>query len=181
MEKVGREIFGKEHLVHHSLFAKTEGLHASQLPGMQSFGTARSLAHFLGSVASGNILSERTLKEMVRSRRPVDGASSTNGTQELAAEFKHLLQLQGFDEWGLGAQLISSELWKAQCDAMYTQAWGHLSQTGSAALVLPGKHPKAMALLVNMIDGADNLRICRSVLSLLGKHSEVTLSRSMTM
>lgn len=178
-EKAAAEVFGREHLVDIGMFSKTQDVPSAFLPGLQSFGTARAVAIVLQSVAAGSLLSTSMLNEMVRSRRQVNDSDGDSGSGGLPAEWSDLLHLDGFDDWGLGMQLVSSESWSgqnaessiAQGAAPSKKAWGHLSQSGSAALVLPGKHPKALALLVNMMDGANTRRISRAVLQLLEKHS----------
>jgi hypothetical protein len=94
-----------------------------------------------------------------------------------------MFQLDGFTDWGLGMQLLDSERWSPSEQktagaisnsgpAAMDVAWGHLSQSGSAAFFLPGRQPRVLALLVNMIDTSNSQRISRAVLRLLEQHSK---------
>lgn len=181
IEKVAAELFGREHLVDLALFAKTQGVPSALLPGLQSFGTARAVATVLHSVTAGHVLSRSMVEQMVKSRRTTTDDSTGGGRGGLPEELCGLLQLDGFDDWGLGMQIISPETWSDQSASSpsYKAAWGHLSQSGSVALVLPGEHPRVLAFLVNMIDGAKTHRISRAVLRLLETHAtDLTGARS---
>lgn len=166
VEKVTQSVFGREHLVDMSIFSKSADVPLAVMPGLQAFGTARGMAMVMRALANGSMLSKPTMKDMLTSRQCRREDSVPTGGGGLPVELGHLLKLEGFDEWGLGMQLLNHDMWNAGQD----RAWGHLSQSGSAALVLPGDQPKAMALLLNMIDGESPLRVCKAVLKLLGQH-----------
>eukprot|EP00439_Symbiodinium_sp_Y106_P040847 s2435_g5.t1 len=81
-------------------------------------------------------------------------------SQELAAELQHLLNLEDFRDFGLGVQLVDLDNRGAEAarlptvesfiNSASTPAWGHLSQVGSMALLLPGDPPLAVVLLLNL-------------------------------
>jgi len=167
-----RELWGREHLVDLSLFSgNAQGdVPAALLPGLQAFGTARSVAQLLAATATGSVLSPGLVHEMLRSRRPA--ASGQPATEELAAELGHVLRLDGLEEWGLGAQLVPPKAWAAAGVprappsrlAEEPVAWGHLSQAGSVALVLPGARPRVVVLLLNLLGTGPAHSLGREVL-----------------
>uniref|UniRef100_A0A7S4PXF8 Beta-lactamase-related domain-containing protein n=1 Tax=Alexandrium monilatum TaxID=311494 RepID=A0A7S4PXF8_9DINO len=170
---------GREHLLHPSLFGDgAEGVASARLPGLQAFGTARSVAELLAAVASGGVLQEPLLREALQSRS-AEAAAEDPGPR-LAEELRHILRLEAFEEWGLGLQLLrpgalspagATPTAAAGGGGGKPMAWGHLSQTGSAALVLPRPEGGAfcMGLLLNMTAGAEasSHHIADAVLDLL--------------
>jgi predicted unusual protein kinase regulating ubiquinone biosynthesis (AarF/ABC1/UbiB family) len=158
--KAAQGIWGREHLIDPSLYGRSAGgVAASCLPGLQGFGNARAVASLLQAVSSGGVLSKRLLKESLRSRRPPapagDGRPPEDPAAELASELGHVLRLGCFQDFGLGVQLVGPKVWAGADTAVggLPPAWGHLAQGGSAAVVLPGPQPVAVALLVNMAEG----------------------------
>lgn len=121
----------------------------SFMPGLQAFGSARQVAALLGAVSQGHVLEQDLLQEMVRSRR---SGNPGEDIEELAAELQHLLNLEDL-------QLVDLENKSAEANlptvdsfinSASTPAWGHLSQVGSMALLLPGDPPLAVVLLLNL-------------------------------
>jgi len=166
--QTSQELWGREHLLDLSMFSGSTGANVSgaQLPGLQAFGTARALAEVLRSVSIGTLLSPRVVEDMLKTQRPIgdDGSCS----EELAAAMGHVLKLDGFNEWGLGVQLVPTDLYEA-VDAhgepgRPKTAWGHLSQAGSCALVLPGQRPRVVVLLLNMRSSVPGHTVLREVI-----------------
>jgi len=108
---------------------------------------------------------------MTRSRKPQVAAPSEDAAPSLASKLAHLLRFDAFTEWGLGVQIVEPTNWDVRGSVSKLNAWGHLSQSGSVALVLPGAHPKILALLLNMVDNTDTHRIAWAVLRMLEDHS----------
>jgi aarF domain-containing kinase len=167
IENCARSIFGREHLVDLSLFAREREVPCSFLPGLQAFGNARAVAAMLHTTAIGSVLSPDMVKNMTQTRS-IPGADSG---PNLATQLSHVLRLENFTEWGLGVQLVRPVKWNSQSGSRSAMpAWGHLSQSGSAALVLPGRQTKALALLVNMVDASETHHVAWAVLRLLEQH-----------
>lgn len=159
-----KSLFGREHLLDRSLFNLPE-TQSRIMPGLQSFGTARAVCALLCAMA------KRISQDALRSRR-----GDSDRIQDLAEELKPLLSLEAFDDFGLGVQLVHRSYWSPQdsdgqvhtpggtlqsLDSFLQEtqvappepAWGHLSQNGSFALVLPATQqegPLAVSLLLNM-------------------------------
>ncbi|OLQ04685.1 hypothetical protein AK812_SmicGene12203 [Symbiodinium microadriaticum] len=136
--------------------AEAEAVSSSFMPGLQAFGSARQVAALLGAVSQGHVLEQDLLQEMIRSRR---SGNPGEDIEELAAELQHLLNLEDFRDFGLGVQLVHLENKGAEANlptldsfinSASTPAWGHLSQVGSMALLLPGDPPLAVVLLLNL-------------------------------
>lgn len=158
-ERVARELCGRDHLLHPSLFAgDEEAVSSSVLPGLQAFGSARSVAGLLAATARakerGGILSGDMIQKMLQSQKPADASKTgRGGVDELADVVGHVLNLEHFQDFGLGVQLVDPQTWGGEKSEM--PAWGHLSQIGSVALVLPGEKPLAVSLLLNMAPHGD--------------------------
>eukprot|EP00930_Biecheleria_cincta_P027329 TRINITY_DN19206_c0_g1_i1.p1 TRINITY_DN19206_c0_g1~~TRINITY_DN19206_c0_g1_i1.p1 ORF type:complete len:1342 (+),score=219.43 TRINITY_DN19206_c0_g1_i1:55-4026(+) len=159
-ERVARELCGRDHLLHPSLFAgDEEAVSSAVLPGLQAFGSARSVACLLASTSRervrGGILSGGMLEKMLQSQNPAKSASKAgcSGVDELADVVGHVLNLEHFQDFGLGVQLVDPQTWGGKKSEK--PAWGHLSQIGSVALVLPGEKPLAVSLLLNMAPRGD--------------------------
>ncbi|CAJ1333154.1 unnamed protein product [Effrenium voratum] len=116
-----------------------------QLPGLQSFATARSCCALLAAY--------QPPQDALRSRL---GSEPGEGIEELSEELQHVLSLEEFKDFGLGVQLVT-DLGEQAMHSVESflgerppsQAWGHLSQTGSFMLRLPGARHMAAALLLN--------------------------------
>jgi len=166
--QTSQELWGREHLVDLSMFSGSTGANVSgaQLPGVQAFGTARALAEVLRSVSTGTLLSAQLVEDMVKTQRPMGDDGSRN--EELAAAMGYVLKLDGFNEWGLGVQLAPADLFEAVDSnggpGRLKTAWGHLSQVGSCALVLPGQRPRVVVLLLNMPSSVPGNRVLREVI-----------------
>ena len=133
-------IFGKPQWVepssaHHPLAKQ------SIIPGIQAYGAASDVAKALLAVARGRLVSQRTLSEALRSRKPP--------TSPLSKCTRMPLPLRTFEEaeWGLGLQLVKPKGGGPTC-------WGHTAADGSFALVIPGKRPLVAVLLLNRSGGA---------------------------
>jgi len=169
LDGVAQKLWGRDHLLHSSIFADTSSSEAL-LPGLQAFGTARSLAGLLTAAvtpkSAGGLLSSSVAQDMLRSRKPADAAGS--GIEELSAELGHVLRLEDFTDFGLGVQLVDLQSW----GGLQSKAWGHLAQNGSMALVIPGDRPLAVALLLNMTSREDDgQQVAQSVLRALASRS----------
>jgi len=166
--QTAQELWGREHLVDLSMFSGSTGANVSgaQLPGLQAFGTARALAEVLRGVSTGTLLSPRVVEDMVKTQRPMGDDGSRN--EELAATMGYVLKLDGFNEWGLGVQLAQADLGEeVDSDGVAGRpraAWGHLSQVGSCALVLPGQRPRVVVLLLNMRSSVPGHTVFREVI-----------------
>jgi len=171
LDGVAQKLWGRDHLLHSSLFAEDSSSEA-WLPGLQAFGTARSMTGLLAAAvipaAAGGLLSSNMAQDMLRSRKPsqTENESPESGIEELSAELGHVLRLEDFTNFGLGVQLVDSQSWGGRQSS--APAWGHLAQNGSMALVIPGERPLAVALLLNMTGRGDSGRqVAHSVLRAL--------------
>lgn len=164
--QVAKEMWGREHLMDLSTFAgNADGVEEAFLPGVQAYGTARAVADLLLAAEQGNLISKSVLRDAMRSRCPQhQGYPEGNGTEDLSAAFAGILRLDEFKDFGLGLQLVSPSSWGGQDSR---PAWGHLSQSGSVALVIPGEKTKVVSLLLNQINGKSGQQVATSVLSTL--------------
>jgi len=168
IEGTALEVFGREHLLDLSLFGRSRDVPSALMPGLQAFGTARAVAALLRATAAGSLMSKSLITEMLQSRRPTAEHGGSGGDR-LAAQLGHLLNLDAFQEWGLGVQLVRPHVWNDNAGGEIP-AWGHLSQSGSMALVLPGRRPRAVALLLNMADGSRTHHVAWTVLGIIAQH-----------
>lgn len=159
------ETFGREHLLHSSLFAQQK-VASAVLPGMQAFGTARAAASMLSAVASGRLLAPELVQEMRRSRRPKTENACAQA-EEFNQEFEDLFEIDDFKDWGLGAQLVHPQAWGGKVCEKEGLPWGHLSQNGSLLLQVPGPRPVVVALLVNMVDLEASRRVSWGVMRII--------------
>lgn len=170
---------GREHLVATSMFAGVRAdVPGALLPGMQAFGTARGVATVLGAAAAGALVSRKLAENMLRSRLPARGSGAGGGgdatsIDPLARDIGHAIDLSMFKDFGLGVQLVRPPdgpgVEGSEARAAF---WGHMSQTGSMALVLPsrkGKGCKVVTLLMNMADSSmqDSCHVAWEVLKVL--------------
>jgi len=134
-----KSIFGKESWIGPTALRREVAKAASELPGLQAFATARTVAEAMRAAAKGRMLRPATLTNALRSRRPGSGLAST--------PCRMVRALKTFEggEWGLGIQLSP-----LKASGAAAGSWGHAAANGSFALVLPnGRRPLAAVFLTN--------------------------------
>ncbi len=130
------------------------GVQAAELHGLQAFATARDTSLALAAAARGEIVGRDVLADALRSRRPTK--------QRDDAPMPRVVSYFEGSEWGLGIQLGVAEAaaaggnkaggplaGRARDDRPRAAipSWGHVSSSGSFALVLAGGRVAATLLL----------------------------------